>query len=111
LRARQSVIHETVWYHKGANWDQDWSGHGSKARLEDRIYGCLLGGLIGDAMGAPAEGKTYQQIEERFGADSISDFEGGHRRHGHPQQLIGAYQGGGAPPATTSHRASWTMGA
>ncbi len=35
--------------------------------LFSEIYGCLLGGLIGDAMGAPAEGKTWQQIEEQFG--------------------------------------------
>jgi ADP-ribosylglycohydrolase len=45
-------------------------------RLEDKIYGCLLGGLIGDAMGAPGEGKTYQQIQERFGPAGITDFEG-----------------------------------
>ena len=45
-------------------------------RLEDKVYGCLLGGLIGDAMGAPGEGKTYQQIQERFGPAGIADFEG-----------------------------------
>lgn len=46
------------------------------AQLEDKIYGCLLGGLIGDAMGAPGEGKTYRQIQEHFGPKGISDFEG-----------------------------------
>jgi ADP-ribosylglycohydrolase len=46
------------------------------SQLEDKIYGCLLGGLIGDAMGAPAEGKTYQQIQERFGPQGITSFEG-----------------------------------
>jgi ADP-ribosylglycohydrolase len=35
--------------------------------LFDKVYGCLLGGLIGDVMGAPAEGKTWQNIEEQFG--------------------------------------------
>lgn len=35
--------------------------------LFNKIYGCLLGGLIGDAMGAPAEGKTWQEIEAQFG--------------------------------------------
>jgi ADP-ribosylglycohydrolase len=44
------------------------------SRLHDRIYGCLLGGLIGDAMGAPAEGKSYLQLQEQFG--QITDFEG-----------------------------------
>ncbi len=42
--------------------------------LQSRIRGCLLGGLIGDAMGAPTEGKTYQQIAETFG--EVTDFEG-----------------------------------
>lgn len=42
--------------------------------LYKKTYGCLLGGLIGDAMGAPAEGKTYQEIAEKFG--EITDFEG-----------------------------------
>ena len=42
--------------------------------LEDRIYGCLLGGLIGDAMGAPTEGKTYQQIAETYGPQGVTDF-------------------------------------
>lgn len=45
-------------------------------RLEDKIYGCLLGGLIGDAMGAPTEGKTFQQITDQFGPDGVTDFEG-----------------------------------
>jgi ADP-ribosylglycohydrolase len=39
-----------------------------------KIYGSLLGGLIGDAMGAPAEGKTYEEIAREYG--KIQDFEG-----------------------------------
>jgi ADP-ribosylglycohydrolase len=42
--------------------------------LYGRILGCLYGGEIGDAMGAPAEGKTYAQIAETFG--EITDFTG-----------------------------------
>lgn len=42
--------------------------------LFKKVYGCLLGGMIGDAMGAPAEGMTYGQIQESFG--TIDDFEG-----------------------------------
>ena len=42
--------------------------------LFDKIYGCLVGGLIGDAMGAPAEGMHYEEIAKRFG--EIDDFEG-----------------------------------
>jgi len=46
----------------------------SKSILLKKVYGCLLGGLIGDAMGAPVEGKSFQEIEEEFG--KIDDFEG-----------------------------------
>jgi ADP-ribosylglycohydrolase len=42
--------------------------------LYDRIYGSLIGGIIGDAMGAPGEGKTWQQIEEAHGW--VEDFQG-----------------------------------
>jgi ADP-ribosylglycohydrolase len=44
--------------------------------LEDKIYGCLLGGLIGDAMGAPTEGKLYPQILEQYGPQGVTDFSG-----------------------------------
>ncbi len=47
-----------------------------RSGLKDRVYGCLLGGLIGDAMGAPGEGKTWQQIQEQFGPEGITDFTG-----------------------------------
>jgi len=43
-------------------------------RLFDKVYGCLLGGVIGDAMGRPAENKTYQEIEAEFG--QLTDFSG-----------------------------------
>jgi ADP-ribosylglycohydrolase len=43
-------------------------------RLFDKTLGCLLGGEIGDAMGAPAENKTYREIAEEFG--QITDFSG-----------------------------------
>lgn len=46
----------------------------SKGLLFDKVYGCLIGGIIGDAMGAPAEGMTYTQVEEKF--KWITDFEG-----------------------------------
>ena len=43
--------------------------------LYKKTLGCLLGGIIGDAMGEPAEGKAYQEIERDFGW--IDDFDGG----------------------------------
>jgi len=44
--------------------------------LLDKIYGCLLGGMIGDAFGAPGEGLSYKGIQEKFGEEGIVDFEG-----------------------------------
>ena len=32
--------------------------------LYKKVYGCLIGGLIGDAMGAPVEGWHYEKIYE-----------------------------------------------
>src|SRR5579875_1504806 len=40
--------------------------------LYQKSLGCLLGGLVGDAIGTPAEGKDYRVLEERFGW--IDDF-------------------------------------
>lgn len=47
---------------------------GRNSALYQKILGCLLGGLIGDAMGAPVEGWNYKDIIETFG--EISDFNG-----------------------------------
>jgi ADP-ribosylglycohydrolase len=46
----------------------------SEAGLVDRAHGCLLGGLIGDAMGTPSELLEPEEIERRFGW--IDEFEG-----------------------------------
>lgn len=35
--------------------------------LRDKFYGCICGGHIGSAMGAPVEGMSYPEIEEKFG--------------------------------------------
>lgn len=40
--------------------------------LYKKTLGCLLGGLIGDAMGTPTEGKDYTDIESQFGW--VDDF-------------------------------------
>lgn len=44
------------------------------SKLFDKVYGTLIGGLIGDAMGAPTEGLSYQEIKEKFG--EITEFQG-----------------------------------
>ena len=35
--------------------------------LYRKTLGCLIGGIVGDAMGTPCEGKTYQQIGDALG--------------------------------------------
>ena len=40
----------------------------------DRIKGCLLGGAVGDALGAPVEFLEWPAIEARFGPTGIADF-------------------------------------
>ena len=42
--------------------------------LYDKALGCLVAGVIGDAMGTPTEGMTYPDIEKKFGW--VSDFTG-----------------------------------
>jgi ADP-ribosylglycohydrolase len=46
----------------------------NREQIFSRAYGCLMGGCIGDAMGAPAEGKPPERIKKLFG--EIRDFEG-----------------------------------
>jgi len=41
--------------------------------LYDKTLGCLLGALIGDAIGTPTEGMHYAQIEAQFGW--VDDFD------------------------------------
>jgi ADP-ribosylglycohydrolase len=45
-----------------------------KEKIFSRVYGCLAGGCIGDAMGAPSEGKSPDAIVKQFG--EIRDFDG-----------------------------------
>lgn len=35
--------------------------------VADAVYGCLIGGAIGDSLGAPVEGWTHQRIQEEYG--------------------------------------------
>jgi|TARA_Y100000031_G_scaffold150315_2_gene189498 ADP-ribosylglycohydrolase len=43
-------------------------------QLYSKALGCILGGVIGDALGTPSEGRDYTYIEDNFGW--IDDFEG-----------------------------------
>jgi ADP-ribosylglycohydrolase len=43
--------------------------------LHDKIYGCMLAGAIGNAMGSPVEGRMYWEIDEQYpgGVTTILD--------------------------------------
>jgi ADP-ribosylglycohydrolase len=42
-------------------------------KLSDRMYGCLIGGAVGDALGAPVEGSAYDRIRAEYG--KIREFK------------------------------------
>jgi len=49
-------------------------------RTGDRTYGCLIGGAIGDALGATVEGWSYERIRREYG--KIEEFKKLHRAYG-----------------------------
>ena len=48
----------------------------------DRIAGCLLGGAVGDALGAPIEFLRLSEIRERFGPEGLTDYAPAYGRLG-----------------------------
>lgn len=48
----------------------------------DRIKGCLLGGAVGDALGAPVEFLEWAAIRNTFGAQGIVDYAPAYGRLG-----------------------------
>lgn len=57
------------------------------ATLFDKVYGCLIGGAIGDAMGAPAEDWHYTDIRPTFGAIRSFLPQPARSRDGAPGQI------------------------
>ena len=45
-----------------------------RPKLRERFRGCLLGGAVGDALGAPVEFDTRDRILARFGPQGISGY-------------------------------------
>ncbi len=41
---------------------------------DDRVLGCLLGGAVGDALGAGIEFMSWAEIESTFGPEGVRDF-------------------------------------
>jgi ADP-ribosylglycohydrolase len=50
--------------------------------IRRRWRGCLLGGAVGDALGAPVEFMSLDEIRARFGASGITDLTTAHKRPG-----------------------------
>ena len=68
-----------------------WQPVGGEGRRSGDPWGRDDGCLIGDAMGAPVEGKTYKQIDEAYGKEGVRDFEGvGTDDTAIREQLVGA---------------------
>jgi ADP-ribosylglycohydrolase len=42
-------------------------------RYRSRVRGCLLGGAVGDALGAPVEFLSLGEIRERYGPDGVTE--------------------------------------
>src|SRR5438445_369417 len=54
----------------------------TKDGLEQIFRGCLLGGAVGDALGAPVEFLSLAQIRERYGPEGIRDMDEAYGRIG-----------------------------
>lgn len=48
----------------------------------DRVAGCLLGGAVGDALGAPVQFMSLSEIRARYGPDGIRDYAPAYGRRG-----------------------------
>jgi ADP-ribosylglycohydrolase len=46
----------------------------SDSRVRSRFHGCLLGGAVGDALGAPVEFLDLDEIVRAFGEEGIRDY-------------------------------------
>lgn len=55
--------------------------------LLDKVFGCLIGGAIGDAMGAPAEDWHYSDIRPKFGRINTFLPQPARKRDGAPGQI------------------------
>lgn len=55
---------------------------GSGVAVLDKYQGCLLGGAVGDALGAPVEFLSLDEIRTRFGPEGIRDYSPAYGRLG-----------------------------
>ncbi|TDQ52392.1 ADP-ribosylglycohydrolase family protein [Actinorugispora endophytica] len=52
-------------------------GREAAERYRSRVRGCLLGGAVGDALGAPVEFRTLDGIRAEHGPAGVRDYAGG----------------------------------
>lgn len=45
----------------------------------DAVYGCLIGGAVGDSLGAPVEGWYWTEVREKYAGGRITELEPGTR--------------------------------
>jgi ADP-ribosylglycohydrolase len=65
-----------------------------ETKLYDKVYGCLLGGAIGDALGGPVEKLTSEEIYKKHGVlDRFIAYDRPETMHGHfgEGDCIGVY--------------------
>ena len=61
----------------------------TNARLYKKVYGCIMGGACGDALGAPVENMHYADIEAQFGhVEDFIPFETPQHRPHPPYEVI-----------------------
>ncbi|GBC61197.1 ADP-ribosylglycohydrolase [Desulfonema ishimotonii] len=53
-----------------------------RKRTLNHIRGCLAGGAVGDALGAPVEFMSLKEIRDQFGPDGISEYAPAYGRKG-----------------------------
>ncbi|EKY1943134.1 ADP-ribosylglycohydrolase family protein [Cronobacter turicensis] len=56
-------------------YPEEYENGAGLAPLRARFRGCLLGGAVGDALGAPVEFLSRAEITARYGAQGITDYE------------------------------------
>src|SRR5215475_10085509 len=59
----------------------DADNQGNRRTLE-HFTGCLLGGAVGDALGAPVEFHSIHLIRDKYGSAGITDYDAAYGRRG-----------------------------